>query len=148
MVERRLLLLPLAIVVVGLCCGGCIGFRIQSGLASLDWPTSIGTVTLCDVEVDRSGDRQVVHRKFKYEYVVEGKKYRSSQHSFKGIRGVNCEGDHAKDKKVAVYYNPKSPATAVLVPGVDFYAWIQLAIGLTVLLGGVALGLVMLRGRR
>jgi hypothetical protein len=116
-----------------------IGKLRQVG-ASLDWPTAEGTVVSSGIDKrERETKPHVV-----YTYAVGGIEYTSTQISFDLFDKPGGEGRvetivarYPEGKQVAVHFDPGSPATAVLEPGVYSPFFMPLLFGVLFVLGGL-----------
>lgn len=93
--------------------------------ASMQWPSARGVVTESRIGRSRGGNRTTYAPEVRYSYEVEG-------HGFTGERiyfsGIDLSSDHAYaleitdrfavGREVRVYYHPRDPALAVLLPGI------------------------------
>jgi hypothetical protein len=117
---------------------------IRLGLSSYKWAVTEGTIVdSCDdsftspgINNTMTGVVPVLYKEVAhvYEYVVDGRTYRSSTFCFGGHldkAGAAC----LIGTKVSVYYDPKRPEVAVLKRGVQFGAIFGLVpIGTAILL--------------
>lgn len=103
----------------------CIWGKLVQARSSLRWPSVMGTVTGSGTKTQsslRGGPATAADVRYMYE--VDGKRFEGTRISF-GQYGTG-DGGHARKeaekypvgKPVTVYYDPNSPATAVLEPAV------------------------------
>src|SRR5207248_3233626 len=96
-----------------------VGFvSTREDRASLTWPSVEGIVRTSTIEY--TGDGQPTPR-VTYAYVVKGVAYTSDRYApSSGMSRADAKqvvAAHTPGARVTVYYNPTSPAQAVLVPG-------------------------------
>lgn len=100
---------------------GSIGF--YKAVASKNWPTSAGTVISSEV-VRPSGKSTKFEAKVVFTYSVDGKAYTSEKLKATMARGTSSWAREVVESypagaKVEVYFNPKNPGTAVVLPGLQ-----------------------------
>lgn len=99
---------------------------IDSGLDSLNWPSTAGYIRFSDLVVRRVGEKAVAEVRF--SYTVNGRMYEGEGSQFGGSVS-NAETVHEFQVGPAtVYYSPNNPAIAVLRPGVTPYAYAVLVL--------------------
>ena len=125
-----------AFVAVGVVVGLLLCRKILIAISSKQWPrvagelhsTDLKTVRYSSREVDGTADlAQAVVTDFRYSYEVDGIRYEGHRVTFADF--VNKTGGSLKTLQqrfrdqvhLEVYYNPRSPAESVLVPGVSVY---------------------------
>lgn len=121
------------------------------------WPTTTGRITLTQVRGSRSSKGTTsYYPEVTYSYQAEGRSYSSRQETVINRRmGSPSEAEsylnrnYAAGKPVTVYYKPRHPEIALLIPGVGFsdYAMTLLPGGF-VIIGAIAWGLSYRRWRR
>jgi len=97
---------------------------LQYSNSSKSWPIVQGIVTRSEIDVWSSNGRTHYEPKIAYTYIVDGKKYTSSQIEA-GDPAPDNNVTHAKrlqaeypvDSEVTVYYDPELPESAALQPG-------------------------------
>ena len=99
-----------------------LSWQLTISLASTKWPKAEGKILASSVEVV-DGEYTTYEPKIEYQYVVEGRSYRSNQlrssfwsSSFKARARRIAEAYRPGDP-VAVFYDPTKPSRAVLRPG-------------------------------
>lgn len=135
------------------CCGAWItydqGRAVWYGERSCAWPRVRGLVreveiTGAPVSMEGGFRRMAATPVVRYEYWVEGQKYLSSRVNWTGF-GFDAAIDrylaYQERTHVEVWYDPHAPEKAVLEPGAPTWAWGRVAIGIVVLILGIALAL-------
>mgnify|MGYP000179787126 CR=1 FL=1 len=105
--------------------------------ASRNWFTTNGQIV--DSSVHQESDSPYFVPVVKYKYRVEGQEYESSRIRFTWT-GENTSpwtaskvvNKYPVSKTVRVYYNPKNPSVAVLIPGVVSRDYISAFVGFLV----------------
>jgi hypothetical protein len=102
---------------------------IRLGLSSYRWPKTDGTIvdsednsfTIEGIDSTSAGVRPVQYNEtiHLYEYVVDGRTYRSSTYCFGGWAD-SAGAAYLIGTKVPVYYDPQHPKVAVLKRGLQF----------------------------
>jgi hypothetical protein len=124
---------------------------IQKVGASEDWPTVTGRVTDSSVEVQRNETGTGRKKKrstyyapdVSYTYSVEGVPYSSNQIIYGATRyddkstAQAIAGQYPKGSDVTVYYDPESPDSAVLEPGIKSSSYTMLIMGIVFIVTGV-----------
>ncbi|MBZ0187997.1 MAG: DUF3592 domain-containing protein, partial [Candidatus Obscuribacterales bacterium] len=130
----------------------CFSFQLNYiGRAeqSVNWPTTTGRVSRCEVVYRRKLDGSANMQRngkldLRYKYVVQGKDYISNQYQIFGPLPPNSvlekiAESHPVDSSTKVFYNPQNPADSCLKPGCtidnpfELAGWISgglLAVGL------------------
>jgi len=97
---------------------------LQYANSSKSWPTVQGTVTRSEIDVWSSDGRTHYEPKIAYNYIVDGKKYTSSQIKAGDPAPDNnvtnakrLQAEYPVDSEVTVYYDPELPESAALQPG-------------------------------
>ena len=109
------------------------------------WPSTLGTVIACDVEIYSRSDDRAYRLNVRYRYEVAGRAYTGFR-----IRLFDGSGllwwmrrkaqKYPEGSKVRVYYSPSNPQDAMLVPGLDATRFASLLVaGVVVLLNGINL---------
>ena len=105
--------------------------------ASRNWFTTNGQVVYSSVHQESDGPYSVPV--VKYRYRVEGQEYESSRIRFTWTgestypwTASKVVNKYSVSKTVRVYYNPKNPSVAVLIPGLVSRDYISAFIGLLV----------------
>jgi hypothetical protein len=131
---------PLVIVLLA---GIVIGFygvyRVYKGYESQSWPATEGKIILSRI----SGAKRTIGRRvnIKYEYLVNGIYYVSSQISYTLIIGdysgsLEVLREYPEGRLVTVHYNPDNPAHAVLKTEMSGQiSWIFILSALAIILG-------------
>jgi hypothetical protein len=145
------LIFPVGLAAVGLWLLYCERRLIALGLRSYSWARADGVIVDC---IDKSfvtrggsaetGIRDIRWRDqdYSYEYSVQGEVYRSDNYCFGGWSDRR-KASYRIGESVTVYFDPRSPSTAVLKPGLTCGA----AFGSFPILGAVLYLLVaLLRG--
>jgi hypothetical protein len=158
---------------LGLCVSGCVMScfvgvpAVLTGMESVDWPSTTGTVTLSratwKLERNPLTDRltKYYRAEVQYAYQVSGKKYESSNIAMNSAQ-INYPSRGAAElvakqyplgATVTVYYNPEEPHVAVLKKGQSYMtigplvAGIPMTfLGVVVLVAAVAFMIFMWRG--
>ncbi len=115
----------LCALAIGLCMISFGAYRLRRDRASLQWPTVPGTIMQVDVSFHggRNGGGYILQAT--YTYIVNGIRHVSQQISLwnANLSGYKDSKSFAKAHPVRssmdVYYDPKNPANAVLIPGAD-----------------------------
>lgn len=122
-----------------------IGFLILGiGLYSLrmsylakNWPTTDGTVTLCEVQSSTDSNKNTYEAIVKYRYSVAGSTYDGNRIAF-GYSGSSLRSAHQEIadrltgvKTVVVRYDPKNASRSVLTYGLNRSTIILLVFGST-----------------
>lgn len=106
------------------------------GFSSLYWQKALGTVIASNVvSCSRKYQSPDYRTEITYRYLVEGVAYSSKNVSFTND-GVSTGCGHARElagqypigKNMVVYYDPKNPKSAVLLPGGTNYVSIGLSL--------------------
>lgn len=120
---------------------------ILAAAASGSWPYVEGQVTWTQF---RHSDSHV-YQKVRYRYVVGGREYSSEQISFarahRPARSKQTARRYTEGQSVRVYYNPENPANAVIEPGLSYFPFLLLLLGLAFLVVGVGLAVGAILGR-
>jgi len=131
---------PLIFVVVG---ASVVFFGIRGltrARASIEWPSTQGTIVESSVERHRSsgsnGSSTTYHAEILYEFVVDGTTYNGDRVAY-GDYGSSSPS-HARHivnrypegKSIAVYYMPGNPEECLLEPGMKGQSWFLPGIGL------------------
>ena len=114
--------------------------NVRRGSASRRWPRTTGCVTRSFVLVGKpDGEGQTYTPNVEYEYRVEGVKYLGATMQY-GQMGFSYRGwaeraiaGYPPGASVAVFYDPRRPAVAVLVPGTSRWNLILVAVGVVFL---------------
>lgn len=117
-----LALLPFALVGLLMLFAGLYGlFKV---MASRSWPSVRGRITASGIREKQKKDRIKYKPQVQYSYVVAGRNYSSNNLTFGGRRPLRSRSeaesymqDFVEGKEVEVFYNPRNPAEACLVPG-------------------------------
>jgi spore germination protein GerM len=104
--------------------------KIKVGLASKTWSVVKGSVLTSDVMRSTQNEGTSYSAMIKYRYEVNGTEYQSASLNaapFWWIQGLQGSArkkvaQYTPNKIVDVYYNPQSPETAFLEPGVHLAA--------------------------
>lgn len=142
-----------------------LGFGLKLGAESLldlwfahqstSWPSTDGTILTSRAEKVLSGStsRQSYWTKdLRYRYAVAGKTYESTRYN---AGDVMSDGEY-RDLEIAfpagsstrVFYDPQSPARAVLVPGISGGHWSGLAVPPLLLIFGAFSAFMFIQVRR
>jgi hypothetical protein len=114
---------------------GIILFTRRKVAQASSWPSTMGTVTLSQIEVRRSSEGSSNYPIVHYAYQVMGQPYQG--HKVMPGPDVGGSGAHKVvarypvGAQVMVYYNPASPSDALLersMPGYIKWFWIILVI--------------------
>ena len=113
---------------------GFVLFSIKKyifGRASSKWPTVSAIVISSRVESKYAGNGLTFHSpEIEYRYTVNNHVYTNNKFTYMGTFGLTNKYASAYAKKhyegsqLNIYYNPKSPNEAVIIPGVH---WVQYA---------------------
>jgi hypothetical protein len=137
---------------------------LYTAIASRNWPTAAGTVQKVAVvsELSSSGTTRAYtyHYTVTYDYKVDEQTYGGDRYSL-GTGSTASKRYQERSKAlttgkktypvgsaVAVYYDPKDPASAILEPGANFGTYVPLVMGLVTFPGGLALLMLSLRTLR
>jgi len=135
------------VVVLG--AGGLLGIyqemsKIALAIHSSNWPTAPGVIVESEPGqiYTNSSSRPVWVPRVLYAFSTSDFKYENDQIAFGDLSIRNDEDsvkvflkDYPKGKSVLVYFNPKSPADSVLIPGTRAATWSGLIFCLVFLLG-------------
>jgi Protein of unknown function (DUF3592) len=104
--------------------------KLSLGVASRAWPRVQGTVV--DIRFDESTSSDLdgdeiysVSAHMSYEYTVAGRRHRSQRFTYRPTRGLDQREAYAmlrglrRGQPVGVYYDPRDPGRAVVLPGID-----------------------------
>ena len=141
--------LSILLAVIGAGSFGVGVFLRWRAASSRNWPWTMGTVVNARIreEVHVAEHGRAYSRYYPevaYEYVVEGRTYRSKRIRFGGLPFVYSTdreeietwlADYPGGRQVQVYYHPQRPEEAVLQPGGSTAAAILIVVGLGGLLG-------------
>ena len=107
---------------------GILGFGLHSlnkAQQAEHWPTTPGTITASDFEIDHGDDSTSYRTEVKYTYNANGREISGEKIAF-GYSGSSSEKFHrdvykalSVNTQVAVRYNPNKPEEAVLSFGVN-----------------------------
>lgn len=116
-------------IIIGTALGAYSLFSMYKCFQSNSWEKTKGTVADTDIVSTRGARNTEETETIFYEYVVNGKKYRGKKVKM-GIemRFTSDNYSSARDRlsmyrigqSVNVYYNPKNPKEACLIPGGTF----------------------------
>lgn len=127
--------------------------------ASMDWPSTQGSIVESSVERERSsgtGNSGGIsyHARIFYEYRVEGTTFNGDRVSY-GDSGSSDPSParrivnrYPKGKDVTVYYMPEDPEVCVLEPGVKTQAYFVPGFGLIFLVAGILMAIYLPRSIR
>jgi len=97
---------------------------LQYSNSSKSWPTVQGIVTRSEIDVWSSDGRTHYEPKIAYYYIVDGKKYTSSQIKAGDpvpdnnvTNAKRLQAEYPVNSEVTVYYDPELPESAALQPG-------------------------------
>jgi len=133
--------LPYIIPSLGALCLSSGIYILLGGLASKKWPTTSGRITKSELKESTVSNGDGPNKKgyqvfIRYSYMVGGMAYEGKKIKFyTGTISVDqLEQQREIDRfpvgaQVPVYYNPKNPKSAVLVPGIETYATCVFIIG-------------------
>jgi hypothetical protein len=148
--SRRLQNYGLAMIVIGVALIGWGAIDIARYFSSASWPSVEGRIVSQQYRLLPPHPRhswREAQLKLVYEYNVAGETHRSERYSlwqqtYSGeARAMRAfANEHPADAPIRVYYNPKNPAEAVLLPGPDWRGNAALFVGGLFL---VALGLLV-----
>lgn len=126
-------------------------WEIRLGRASGGWPGVEGIVTSSKVDTsthtrEKGGTVTTHHPRICYAYTVEARAYESCEYSFGEPGGRRRSEElvaaHPAGRRVAVYYRPDDPGTAVLKRGTVPWSYYVVP-GIGVLFATVAGGVVV-----
>lgn len=135
----RLIFGGLFILGAGLVLGSAFTWRHR--LQMFHWPTVPGTMTQAQVEWRGSRYRGYWQTTASYTYQVGNKTYRGQRVTPWTLQPVQVEvrdfiEEHPAGSTVDVYYNPRRPGDAVLIPGCDRRDFLSLGgVGLILIVG-------------
>jgi hypothetical protein len=124
--------------------GGVLGgvHTISCAAASRKWPTTTGR--LLSKDINWTGPEiNVLHPEIRYEFFVNGKRYESGRVSFKQVGTSNPQDatavldSYKYETSIVVYYDPKNPKNAVLVPGIGLVCFLPVAFGVPIFIAGL-----------
>lgn len=147
------LMIPLALLLVGILVTA-LGVRVAGDMrASRDWPSTAGTVEAADVTMRSEGnENKRFGAQVRYRYEVAGRAYTGERVSFESglspVRGLAeaAVARYAPGSTVRVFYDPARPDRAVLEPGgSSITSWLIGAVGVVMSVAGVAGLLARLR---
>ncbi len=137
---------PLIFIVAGAAASLGIFKAISIAQESKSWPTAEGVVRLSKVQFeDRIGKKGMYSAEVMFEYQIEGKTYSSNRISSVNSSSSNpASARETVDKypegaKVKVFYNPGSPQTSLLEPGVSTAMWLLVLVGPLFMAAGIAM---------
>ena len=141
-----LVLIPLALLVIGIYWALTEVHRIRQATASLKWPQVEGRVLSAGVHLGSASTRvRDEGADITYEYEVNGRTYKSRQLDFTGIFGASASRiaealvRYEAGRKVTVRYDPTNPANAVLTSEIDWRAFLRIGVALAMIVGGLLL---------
>lgn len=109
---------------------------IRNGAASENWPSTTGEVVEAYVRDSTDEDGTTYHAEVTYRYTVNDQWYAGDTVNFGQYGSGNrshAQGivdRYPSGQRITVYYNPDSPGTAVLEPGLTWSSYLVLGIGL------------------
>jgi len=99
---------------------------LQYSHSSKSWPTVQGIVTRSEIDVWSSDGRTHYEPKIAYNYIVDGKKYTSSQIKAGDpvpdnnvTNAKRLQAEYPVGKSVDVFYDPEVPSSSALRPGIQ-----------------------------
>lgn len=109
---------------------------LKNASVSSDWPSTQGEIVSSYVREDSDEDGTTYHAEVSYAYVANDQRHTNNTVSFGQYGSSNP--DHAENiinrytvgKIVTVYYDPASPETAVLEPGITWSSYLVLGLGI------------------
>jgi len=135
-----------AIVVLSLFGVACMLAPLQTifsgALRSTSWPRVSGSIVNVEVETTVKASTQieriVYYLSFSYKYEVKGKEYKAKLFSFGKVKeysdrelALKACNEYISNPQIDVYYHPKNPNIAVMLPGYNkFTFFIPLILGL------------------
>ncbi len=101
--------------------------KIVLGRAAMSWPRTEGFVADArfDETIDPDDDDVVYSAHMVFAYTVHGRRYRSRRFTYRPTRFLDQSTAYAllrgiqRGQIVDVYYDPKRPERAVVLPGID-----------------------------
>lgn len=136
-----LICLSIGVVIFGL------GTKLyKKAKASETWPTVVGEVFSSDVSSYTDSKKKTMYRaNINYSFVVNGKEYTSDDISMSESSSSNpgyakkvCY-QYPVGKKVKVFYDPKTPSSSLLEPGISFVLYLPMIGGAVFFLIGVGI---------
>ena len=111
-----------------------------------NWPMVTGRVASVEI-----GGTRAFHPVIGYRYTVAGREFEATRHlETPGFGGKRKRLDVAEKTtalyrpgmEIAVYYNPENPAESRLQVGPEYGTYLQLALGLMLLVAGIAVPVI------
>jgi hypothetical protein len=109
---------------------------LRNARISKEWPTTSGTITFSQVAISTDEDGTTYYADVRFKYVVNDRWYTADtvhfgEYSSGSGRAEEIVARYPPESRVTVYYNPDSPQTAVLEPGVTIGAYLTILVALS-----------------
>jgi hypothetical protein len=144
--------MPLLILLAGAFVSYLGAQELMRARASLEWPTTDGTITIAEVERrSTTGEFGSLshHPNVQYRYEVDGREYRGTRVAY-GDHGTSDPQDartivdrYPVSSAVRVFYMSGNPGTSLLEPGANGQAWIWFGVGAALFLIGLVMAIVI-----
>lgn len=91
---------------------------------AVDYPSTEGTISNSEIDIQHDEDGSAYRPKISYEYIVAGRRFACDRYSYcastqnSRAKAAAIVGRHPPGSHVVVYYNSADPADAVLRPGI------------------------------
>ena len=124
-------------------------YHVYRAICSKSWPSTTGTIIESELaetfqDIPLVGVEFVQEPKITYTYMVDGEKLQGKQikfrikfSSYSKESALRILARHPLNSTAKVYYNPRNPSDAVLIPGITIEMFAFIIIGVTLIVFGV-----------